>query len=106
MEKCNSLCNDIVATGDNLLACLEVAEELHGLHSGYHFISCQTYHEISLTALVDNNSRRHGRSVHLVPAPLDDGMVLHHHHGAHGPVLLPAHAALKHGDMEIEAFRH
>ena len=40
MEKCNSLCNDIVATGDNLLACFEVAEELHGLHSGYHFISC------------------------------------------------------------------
>ena len=38
MEKCNSLCNDIVATGDNLLARLEVAEELHGLHSGYHFI--------------------------------------------------------------------
>ena len=102
MEKWNSLCNDIVATGDNLLAGLEVAEELHGLHSGYHFIFCWTFHEMSLTALVDIYLRRHSRSVDLVAAPLDDGMVLHHHHGAHGPVLLPAHAALQHGDMETE----
>ena len=57
---------------------------------------------MSLTALVDVNLRRHYRSVDLVAAPLDDGMVLHHHHGAHGPVLLPAHAALQHGNMETQ----
>ena len=105
MEVWNSLCDDIVATGDNLLAGLEVAEELHSLHSGYHHEGLLNYCEYfgkfrRQLYRISTFNMMHGRSLHLVPAPLDDGVVLHHHHGAHGPVLLPAHAALQQRDVD------